>query len=35
MVQLVAGLVSPEELIWRIRMEHDPAETRRLIGQWR
>lgn len=24
-------VVSPEELIWRIRMEHDPAQTRRFM----
>jgi hypothetical protein len=27
--------VSPEELIWRIRMKHNPAETQRLIAEWR
>jgi hypothetical protein len=25
-------IVSPEELAWRIRMQHDPAQTRRLLG---
>ena len=28
-------VVSPEELVWRIRMEHDPAQTRRLLSQLR
>lgn len=26
--------VSPEELIWRIRMQHDPAQTKKLISQF-
>jgi hypothetical protein len=26
-------VVSPEELIWRIRMRHNPSETRELIGR--
>jgi len=26
--------VAPEELIWRIRMEHDPRQTRKLIQDW-
>lgn len=26
-------VISPEELIWRIRMQEDPAETKRLIGK--
>ena len=26
--------VSPEELIWRIRMQHDARQTRELIGGW-
>jgi len=26
-------VVSPEELIWRIRMQHDPSQTRKLISQ--
>ena len=25
-------VVSPEELVWRIRMQHDPSQTRNLIG---
>jgi hypothetical protein len=24
--------VSPEELVWRIRMKHNPEQTRKLIG---
>lgn len=28
-------VVSPEELAWRIRMQHDPAQTKKLIGQFR
>jgi len=26
--------VSPEELIWRIRMKHDPEQTKALIAAW-
>jgi len=26
--------VSPEELIWRIRMKHDPEQTKKQIGLW-
>src|SRR5690606_33582339 len=26
-------VVSPEEMIWRIRMKHDPAGTKKLILQ--
>lgn len=26
-------VVSPEELIWRIRMKHDPSQTKKLISQ--
>jgi len=26
-------VVSPEELIWRIRMRHDPLQTKKLMGQ--
>lgn len=26
-------VVSPEELVWRIRMKHDPSQTKKLIGQ--
>lgn len=26
-------VVGPEELVWRIRMQHDPATTRRLIDE--
>jgi hypothetical protein len=26
--------VAPEELIWRIRMEHNPEQTRKLIQSW-
>ena len=26
--------VGPEELVWRIRMKHDPEQTRRLIQEW-
>jgi hypothetical protein len=25
-------VVSPEELVWRIRMQHDPSQTRKLIS---
>jgi hypothetical protein len=33
--RLRAGIrvISPEELVWRIRMEHDPAQTKRLLSQ--
>jgi hypothetical protein len=27
-------VVSPEELVWRIRMQHSPAETARLMARW-
>ena len=27
-------VVSPEELVWRIRMKHDPAQTKELIRQF-
>lgn len=27
-------VVSPEELAWRLRMKHDPAQTKKLIGQF-
>jgi hypothetical protein len=27
-------IVSPEELIWRIRMKHDPGQTKKLIQDW-
>ena len=27
-------VISPEELIWRIRMQHDPAQTKRSIEQF-
>jgi hypothetical protein len=27
-------VVSPEELLWRIRMEHNPAQTRRVLKNW-
>jgi hypothetical protein len=26
--------VSPEELIWRIRMKHDAEQTQKLITAW-
>jgi len=26
-------VVSPEELLWRIRMQHDPATTKRLLSE--
>jgi len=26
--------VSPEELIWRIRMKHNAEETKRQIAAW-
>jgi len=26
--------VGPEELIWRIRMQHNPAQTKKLIQDW-
>jgi hypothetical protein len=25
-------VISPEELVWRIRMEHDPVQTKRLLS---
>jgi len=28
-------VVSPEELVWRIRMQHDPQQTKKLIGQFK
>jgi hypothetical protein len=28
-------VVSPEELVWRIRMKHDASQTKRLISQFR
>ncbi|SRR5581483_2242076 len=28
-------VIGPEELAWRIRMQHDPAQTQKLISQWR
>jgi hypothetical protein len=28
-------VASPEELIWRIRMKHDPAQTRKFMSQFR
>jgi hypothetical protein len=33
---LPAGIrvISPEELVWRIRMKHDPSQTKKLIGQF-
>jgi hypothetical protein len=27
--------VSPEELMWRIRMKHNAGETKKLIAEWR
>jgi hypothetical protein len=35
--RLPAGIriVSPEELAWRIRMKHDPAQTKRFMSRWR
>lgn len=27
-------VISPEELAWRIRMEHDPVETKRFLSQF-
>ncbi len=27
-------VVSPEELVWRIRMKHDPSQTKKLISQF-
>jgi hypothetical protein len=27
-------VIGPEELAWRIRMKHDPAATRKMIGQF-
>jgi len=26
--------VSPEELIWRIRMKHNPEQTKKLVASW-
>ena len=28
-------VVGPEEMAWRIRMAHNPAQTRKLIESWR
>lgn len=28
-------IVSPEEMVWRIRMKHDPSQTQELIDQFR
>jgi len=28
-------VISPEEMAWRIRMQHDPAQTRRFMEQFR
>jgi len=28
-------VVSPEELIWRIRMKHDPAQTKKFMSQFK
>jgi hypothetical protein len=28
-------VIGPEELAWRIRMQHNPSQTRRLIQDWR
>jgi hypothetical protein len=28
-------ILNPEELVWRLRMKHDPEQTRRLIRDWR
>ena len=28
-------VVSPEEMIWRIRMKHDPAQTKQLMRELR
>jgi hypothetical protein len=27
-------VISPEELVWRVRMEHDPPQTKRLLSQF-
>jgi len=27
-------VISPEELVWRIRMKHDPAQTKMFMGQF-
>ena len=34
--RLPAGIrvISPEELVWRVRMKHDPAQTKKLISQF-
>jgi len=26
--------VSPEELIWRIRMKHNPEQTKKVLAVW-
>jgi len=26
--------VRPEELIWRIRMKHNPEQTKKLVASW-
>ncbi|HEY4786253.1 MAG TPA: hypothetical protein VIH57_09390, partial [Bacteroidales bacterium] len=28
-------IVGPEELVWRIRMKHNPSQTQMLISQWK
>jgi hypothetical protein len=28
-------MIGPEELVWRIRMQHSPSQTRMLIQNWR
>lgn len=28
-------IVSPEELLWRLRMEHDPKQTKNAIAEWK
>jgi hypothetical protein len=27
-------VISPEEMVWRIRMKHNPAQTKALIQNW-
>ena len=29
------NVVSPEELLWRLRMEHNPVQTKKSIQEWR
>jgi hypothetical protein len=28
-------VVSPEELLWRLRMDHDPVQTKKAVKEWK